>query len=312
MRDFAIQRIFQKGNGMAKGDSTALGPRAPEADSGLPDPVEVSVEMHDPNLYRYDAAAEGVEGVEGVTDDHIRFFHDQGYLVVHDALAPAEVAGALQGIGDLIDGSRPDYRGVQLEAMARGKTLTREERHTAVRKLAAFVEYDDRLKALSEHPGILSVLARIMGEPPELFQDMALLKPPGGREKPWHQDNAYFDLAPETTVVGVWIALDEATPENGCLHVIPGSHREGPRYHFRRRDWQICDTDVPVQRDVMVPLKPGGALFWHGLTHHGSPTNRTKMRRRALQFHYRPASSGKIPKEERLAIFGGEMHGAEC
>ena len=56
---------------------------------------------------------------------------------------------------------------------------------------------------------------------------MALLKPPRGREKPWHQDHAYFNLPLDTPIVGVWIALDEATPENGCMHVIPGSHREG-------------------------------------------------------------------------------------
>ena len=76
-----------------------------------------------------------------------------------------------------------------------------------------------------------------------------------------------FNLPEGTTVVGVWIALDEATPENGCLHVIPGSNIEGPMIHFKRRDWQICDTDVPIGRDTMVPLKPGGCLFWHGLTH---------------------------------------------
>ncbi|MDA0749008.1 MAG: phytanoyl-CoA dioxygenase family protein, partial [bacterium] len=175
------------------------------------------------------------------------------------------------------------------------------------------IEYDPRLKALAEHPGILSLLTRLMGEPPVLFQDMALIKPPRiGREKPWHQDCAYFDIPIDTTVAGVWFALDEATPENGCLHIIPESHKEGPRLHFRRRDWQICDTDVPVARDVMVPLQPGGCLIWHGLTHHGSPTNHSDKGRRALQFHYKPQSCGTIPKDERLSIYGGEMQGAEC
>jgi len=145
-----------------------------------------------------------------------------------------------------------------------------------------------------------------------LFQDMALLKPPQGREKPWHQDCAYFNMPLGTMITGVWIALDEATPDNGCLHIIPGSHREGPKHHFKRRDWQICDTDVEVKRDVTVPLKPGGCLIWHGMTHHGSPTNLSGTRRRALQFHYKPLSTVDIPKEERLGIFGGEMAGAEC
>ena len=110
----------------------------------------------------------------------------------------------------------------------------------------------------------------------------------------------------------MWIALDEATAENGALHLIPGSHRAGPVNHFKRRDWQICDTEVERQRDVVAPLKPGGALFWYGLTHHGSPRNQSEYRRRALQFHYRPASAGEVTTEERMQHFGGEVRGAYC
>ena len=117
----------------------------------------------------------------------------------------------------------------------------------AIRKIFRFVDHEPRLDAMAAHSGLLGVLEQIMGDTPELFQDMALVKPPRhGSEKPWHQDCAYFNLQEGTTVVGVWIALDEATAENGCLHIIPGSHIEGPMIHFKRRDWQICDTDVPV------------------------------------------------------------------
>ena len=83
-----------------------------------------------------------------------------------------------------------------------------------------------------------------MDDAPVLFQEMALLKPPKGREKPWHQDCAYFNYPLGTTIIGVWIALDHADANNGCLHILPGTHREGPVNHFKRRDWQICDTDV--------------------------------------------------------------------
>ena len=193
------------------------------------------------------------------------------------------------------------------------KQLSQIERRGAVRRLLYFCPHSPRLAKLSNHRNIIDIVKRLIGEPVKLTQDMALLKPPLiGREKPWHQDCAYFNFSIDATVVGVWIALDEATPENGCLHVVPGSHREGPMLHFRRRDWQICDTDALVDRDAMVPLKPGGCLFWHGLTHHGSPSNHTNSRRRALQFHYKSASCLEIPKEERLAIYGGEVQGAEC
>ena len=62
----------------------------------------------------------------------------------------------------------------------------------------------------------------------------------------------------------------------------------------------------------MVPLEPGGCLFWHGLTVHCSPTNRSNEGRRALQFHYEPESIRKITDEERLEIYGGEGQGVEC
>ena len=82
--------------------------------------------------------------------------------------------------------------------------------------------------------------------------------------------------------------------------------------HFKRRDWQICDTDVPVARDTMVPLKPGGCLFWHGLTHHGSPVNQSEQRRRALQFHYKPASCGEITTQERMDVYGSDGKDVDC
>ena len=219
---------------------------------------------------------------------------------------------AAAAVEALIDGVDPAFRGVQFEAGG-GRKLPPPQRRRRVRKLMKFVDHHPALKALSEDPGLLALVSGLMGgEPPRLFQDMALLKPPGGREKPWHQDLAYFNLPAETPVIGLWIALDEATAANGALHVIPGSHREGPRNHFNRRDWQICDTDVPPERDVVVPLPPGGALLWHGLTHHGSPVNHSRRRRRALQFHYRPASSEETTTEERMQVYGGEARGAEC
>lgn len=266
-------------------------------------------------LYPSDALADGVDGLAAVDGEAVARFHEQGYLVVHNAFTASEVAAALEGLLDLIDGKNPEFRGVQFEARARDilHTLSREEKQDAVRKLQWFVEYDARLKALSSHPALLPVLRRIIGEAPELSQDMALLKPPLiGREKPWHQDNAFFNLPPETTVVGAWIALDEATPENGCMHVIPGSHREGPVIHFKRRDWQICDTDVQTTRVVAVPLRPGGVLLFHGLLHHGTPPSRSTRRRRALQYHYQPAGAGKISGEEHKAIFGADGKDVTC
>lgn len=221
----------------------------------------------------------------------------------------------MAGLLHLIMGGNPDFKGIQFEAKSKDilPTLTIEKRQDAVRKIMHFVDYDQRLKAIALHPALMEVVGRIMGEPAALYQDQALIKPPRiGREKPWHQDHAYFDLPLGTTVVGAWIALDEAGPDNGCMHVIPGSHLDGPVVHFQRRDWQICDTDVATERDVMVPLRPGGCLLFHALIHHGTPSNNSPKRRRALQFHYKPASAGVISREERMAVFGSEGKDVTC
>ncbi len=141
--------------------------------------------------------------------------------------------------------------------------------------------------------------------PAELYQAMALLKPAaGGREKPWHQDHSYFELAVGTAVVGVWLAIDEATPDNGCMHLLDGGHRAGPRPHFAVRDWQLFNSDMLGVGSVAVPLAPGGAMFFDGLLPHGTPTNHSQSRRRAVQLHFCPAGSRRVAKAEWFSTFG--------
>ena len=277
--------------------------------------MENASPTHLPNLYSAGAIAKGVPGFEAVTEDDVARYHDEGYLVVEGAFSEAEVGAALQGLLDLIAGRYPTFDDFDIEAPAKAQwpALRGEERQDAVRKLMNFTPYDARLRTIAEHPPLTALLARLMGAAPELFQDMALIKPPRiGREKPWHQDCAYFDLPLDTKVVGVWIALDEATIENGCMRVLAGGHREGPRLHFQRRDWQICDTEMLGKSSVAAPLKPGGCLFFDGLLPHGTPHNTSPLRRRALQFHYRPVGTIPTTREERMALFGGEGHHVSC
>lgn len=272
-------------------------------------------EEYPAGLYRFDAFAEGVEGFGAVTDAHLGFFREHGYLVIHHAFTPEETAAALEGLLDLIDGKVPEFEGIQFEAWARDRldTIGREEKQDFIRKLMAFTPYDARLDAIANHPALMAIIRALVNDEPQKFQDMAMLKPPGGgREKPWHQDKAFFDMDINNPVVGVWIALDPATPENGCMHIIPGSHKEGPVVHFARRDWQICDSDVQTARDVMAPLEPGGVLLFDGLIHHGTPANHTDQRRRAVQFHYTGRNAIWTSQEARLAVFGPEGKDVTC
>ncbi len=283
-----------------------------------PEPVlfDVVADLHPPELYQPAAVADGVEHLADIGPAQVAFYREHGYLVVRQAFTPAEVQAATAGLVDLIMGTRPDFKHVYFEGKAKEilPTLGPEQRQDAVRKLGVFIEFDARLKALSHHPELRRALRPLLGgAEPELFQDMALIKPPRlGREKPWHQDKAYFEYALGTPVVGVWIALDEATVENGCMQLLPGRHKEGPILHFQRRDWQICDQTILGTKSVAVPLKPGGLLLFDGMLPHGTPHNSSPKRRRALQFHYLPAGTPKVPPEERLRHFGGEGKNVSC
>ena len=267
-------------------------------------------------LYRYDGLAEGVTGFDSVTEREIARFREQGYLVVHDAFTIDRVQDALDGLLDLLAGRSPSFDSVDYESSVDPATLdgmAAEERQDYVRKFMWFVGHDERLRALSEDPALMGVVRRIIGEEPMLFQDMALLKPPRvGIEKPWHQDHAYFNLELRTRVVGVWIALDQATIGNGCMLVKPGSHLQGPVVHFKRRDWQICDADVDPLGTLAVPLEPGGCLFFSSLMQHGTAPNTSDQRRRAVQFHYRPSGAELTSLEERMAVFGSEGKDVTC
>ncbi len=274
-----------------------------------------SPEEHAPELYAATGIAEPIDSLDAFDDDALRRYTQDGYLAVENAFDPAEVQEALSGLDDLVMGRRVGYDGISFEAKSREllPTLTLENRLDAVRKFWKFTEYEPRLKAIAEHPKLMGVLRRILLETPRMFQDMALVKPPKiGREKPWHQDHAYFDFPLGTRIVGVWIALDEATLENGCMRVLSGAHREGPRLHFKKRDWQICDAEMAGCRPIAVPLRPGGLMLFDGLLPHGTPTNFSSARRRALQFHYHNESATRGTLEERLSIFGSEGKNVTC
>jgi phytanoyl-CoA hydroxylase len=270
---------------------------------------------YDPALYRHRGVATALDGWDTVTPEREQQFREQGFLAIDNAFTPDEVRSALDGMLDVIGGRYPGYRGIQFEAAAREllPTLPAEQKQDVVRKISHFIQWDARLHAMATHPRMLALVERLIGDKPGLFEDKALIKPPRvGREKPWHQDHAYWNLPLDATVVTVWIALDEAAVDNGCLFVIPGSHREGPVVHFRRRDWQICDDSVQTQRVVAAPLKPGGALLFDSYLQHGTPTNTSAKRRRALQFVYVPATAGRITPAERLAVFGSEGKDVQC
>jgi non-heme Fe2+,alpha-ketoglutarate-dependent halogenase len=138
---------------------------------------------------------------------------------------------------------------------------------------------------LCSHPALVERVAGLIGPDLILWRTNFQVKLAGEGGVPWHQDGAYFGLQP-CVLVSAWIAIDEATRDNGCLQVIPGSHHHIlPHQHDPGLDAfsrSIASTAIDVASAVSFELKPGEFVLFNEFTAHGSPPNRTTARRLGL------------------------------
>jgi hypothetical protein len=148
-------------------------------------------------------------------------------------------------------------------------------------------------------PGVTDLLVDLIGPKLDCFLSQFIFKNPGAWGQPWHQDSFYFPFDPPRPIVGVWLAITEATLENGCLHVLPGSHREPVHEHVadRRRGAnygyvEIVDHDMGGARPVL--MDPGDLLLFDSHLMHRSTDNGSAGRRAAMVYHY--AATGTIDR----------------
>ena len=250
-------------------------------------------------------------------------FRRDGFLAFTDVLSAPEVETAKTDLRAAFETLRARHQGgangyghtwsapdgkfsIQFEPNAKRdveRDADASDLELRVRKFHSVAEVSRAMFELAHrHPKISAILEALLGAEPILSQDMALVKPPGGVAKPWHQDDAYFKVAPLDAVCGVWIALDEAGIENGCMRVWAGRHRVAMK-HYHGADCEILPDRLAGADEVAVPLPPGGALFFSGLLPHHTLANASNLRRRALQFHYRARDSRLVSDDEYDAIF---------
>ncbi|MFC9977320.1 phytanoyl-CoA dioxygenase family protein [Spirillospora sp. NPDC127200] len=143
---------------------------------------------------------------------------------------------------------------------------------------------------------LLDIAQRFVGPDIALFASHYIAKPPyTGKAVLWHQDGAFWPLDP-MRVVTLWLAVDRSTPENGCLRVIPGSHRQG-LHGVREREGRDAvfdvESDVAVDesRAVDMVLEPGDVEVHHPNIMHGSNANASPHRRCGLTIRYIPTST---------------------
>jgi ectoine hydroxylase-related dioxygenase (phytanoyl-CoA dioxygenase family) len=137
----------------------------------------------------------------------------------------------------------------------------------------------------------------------DCFLSQFIFKNPGAWGQPWHQDSYYFPFEPSRPIVGLWLAVTEATLENGCLHVLPGSHRgpvhehvpdrrEGANYGYT----EIVDQDTGGQCPAL--MEPGDLLVFDSHLMHRSTDNTSAGIRAAMVFHV--AAAGTVDRTEEV------------
>ena len=235
-----------------------------------------------------------------MTDDALRNAYERdGYLVV-DGLVDAETVQALRAetyaiatgargaiLGSDILGSETGSAGATGDALLQ-RVLAIHFPHKA----------SPLMQHMLSHPGIVDVLVRLLGPNVKSMQSMLFLKSAGKPGQAWHQDEHYIPTR-DRSLVGAWIALDDATLENGCLWMHPGSHASGVIWPTRAHNDARFDHSeesfgwpFPREGGVPVVIRAGSVAFFNGYTLHRSLNNTAPAGfRRALVNHYMSARS---------------------
>lgn len=142
---------------------------------------------------------------------------------------------------------------------------------------------------------LLDLVAELLGGDVDCFLSQFIFKTPCAYGQPWHQDALYFPFEPDRQL-GVWLAVTEARLDNGCLHVVPGSHREPVHAHVKDARpgsnygyLEIVDHDMSAA--VPVLMRPGDLLVFHSHLMHRSTDNASDGIRAAMVYHYSPAGT---------------------
>ena len=235
------------------------------------------------------------------------FYEEQGYLVVPNALSETELEELRAEALSVCRGERGEVVGVVPSSPGES------EEETLRRYLCIHFPHkisETMFKYLGT-PNMVDVLTEIVGPNIKCMQSMLFIKATGKPGQAWHQDEDFIPTR-DNSLVGGWVAMDDATIENGCLWVIPGSHRHGVLWPMEQQqdarfDCSDESTGFPYSDDDAIPVevKAGSIVFFNGYLLHRSFPNRAQSGyRRVLVNHYMNAQSllpWQLPKQ------GGRM-----
>ncbi len=216
----------------------------------------------------------------------LRDFQQTGHVTIDHLFDASTIQTALDDLAiwsrEFLAALRTEDREWFLEHNTQTTKLLRKLDHPAFHR--------ESFRKLATHACLTPLIHQLIGSDCHLFFSQVFMKPPeAGSPKPIHQDNFYFGPDNLDATLTVWVALDDATLTNGCLHygdrhqtaVLPHFAPEGEPYNL-----QIAPDHFDLKQMIPAPIASGGVSFHHGNTPHFSAANQSKSSRRAVAFHY--------------------------
>ena len=234
-----------------------------------------------------------IEVPKPLTPAQVQSFIDDGYLVVPDLMEATELDELKR---DLVDVARGRYECDNIEPV--DPTLSDQAVLESILCIHQPHFVSPVIEKYVRHPKICGALSQITAAhlpfwdgSVKCMQSMYFVKPPNFQGQAWHQDEIYIPTR-DRSLIGAWIAVDDATVENGCLYVIPGSHRPGYLYpqrtHENPDEFDFAPESYGFDESVEIPVEveAGALVFFNGYLLHRSYKNRGDTYRRVLVNHY--------------------------
>ena len=229
-----------------------------------------------------------------MTDEATSFYHENGFLVIEDAFSPSTVEALRDEATAICRGDRGELKGVP--------TWNGDETDEEILRQILCIHFPHKISELMlgtlKSDPFVQVMTHIIGPNVKCMQSMLFIKAAGKPGQAWHQDEVYIPTR-DRSLCGGWIAMDDATVQNGCLWVIPGSQRTGTMYFQEWHGDERFDCALEAQRfpytnddAVPVEVRAGSIVFFNGyLLHRSLPNYASSGFRRSLVNHYMSAES---------------------
>lgn len=221
-----------------------------------------------------------------ISQAQARLYDEGGYFLFTDAFSAPEVDAVEDAIA-------PFERATEgaLRKLEGGRYLIAKA--DAITFTTHLVARSEKLKQFSQHRVFQDLCHDLLGPQSRLYWDQAVYKKPGNPEEfPWHQDNGYTYIEPQQYLT-CWVALNDATQENGCPSVVPGLHRFGTLAHETTPLGYQCLRNP--QDEIFVPARKGDIVVFSSLTPHRTGPNHTSTVRKAYILQYAPDGALAFP-----------------